>query len=178
MADRTKIWIAEIMREMMVKKPIDKIRITDICKAAQIERSTFYYHFKDKYELVAWMFFQNADKVNVIDKIQAAKSMEQMKKELSFYKRAYEDASQNALSKYMVDYFYEAYITIAKEKLGTEKLDDQLLFDIRIYCYGTYGITREWALKDNVTPALTIVERMFQSMPESLKKVYFPDGIV
>ena len=45
----------------MKKKPLDKIRITEICQAAEIERSTFYYHFEDKYELVAWIFFQSAE---------------------------------------------------------------------------------------------------------------------
>ena len=46
MAERTKLWIADKMKALMKKKPIDKIRITEICQAAEIERSTFYYHFK------------------------------------------------------------------------------------------------------------------------------------
>lgn len=51
-----KLWIAKQMKDLMKTKTIDKIRVTDICKAAEIERSTFYYHFQDKYELVAWFF--------------------------------------------------------------------------------------------------------------------------
>ncbi|WP_242944402.1 TetR/AcrR family transcriptional regulator [Oribacterium sp. WCC10] len=31
----------------------------EICKEAEIERPTFYYHFKDKYDLMAWMIFQS-----------------------------------------------------------------------------------------------------------------------
>ena len=46
MAERTKLWIADKMKSLMKKKSIDKIRITEICQAAEIERSTFYYHFK------------------------------------------------------------------------------------------------------------------------------------
>ena len=46
MTDLTKRWIAEKMREIMKHKPIDKIRVTEICKAADIERPTFYYHVK------------------------------------------------------------------------------------------------------------------------------------
>ena len=60
MAEITKMWIADKMREIMKHKPIDKIRVTEICKAADIERPTFYYHFKDKYDLVAWMFCTDA----------------------------------------------------------------------------------------------------------------------
>ncbi len=60
------------------KKPIDKIRITEICQSAEIERSTFYYHFKDKYELAAWIFFQAADQTDIIDHHDAAAAMRQM----------------------------------------------------------------------------------------------------
>ena len=60
MAEITKKWIADNMREIMKYKSIDKIRVTEICKAADIERPTFYYHFKDKYDLVAWMFCTEA----------------------------------------------------------------------------------------------------------------------
>ena len=56
MAEITKMWIADKMREIMKHKSLDKIRVTEICKAADIERTTFYYHFEDKYDLVAWMF--------------------------------------------------------------------------------------------------------------------------
>ena len=33
--------------------------------------------------------------------------------------------------------------------------------------------TREWLLNDNITPAETVVEMMFRSMPENLRKIYF-----
>ena len=57
MAKRTKLWIAAAMKRLLVKKPLDKIRVTEICREAEIERPTFYYHFQDKYDLVAWIFF-------------------------------------------------------------------------------------------------------------------------
>ena len=36
MAERTKLWIADKMKGLMKKKPIEKIRITEICQAADI----------------------------------------------------------------------------------------------------------------------------------------------
>ena len=55
MAERTKIWVADAMKRLLVKKPLDKIFVTEICREAEIERPTFYYHFQDKYDLMAWM---------------------------------------------------------------------------------------------------------------------------
>ncbi len=173
MTDRTKIWIANTMRELMKQKPIEKIRITELCNAAGIQRPTFYYHFKDKHDLVAWIFFQNAPKDNLLDREKAAEAMRAMKKELSvFYQRAYADVSQNALWKYMLEYFTENYRRIAMEKMHTDRLDENTAFSIRLYCYGTVGTAMEWALNDNATPAETIVRRMFDSMPQSLKIIY------
>ena len=172
-ADRTKYWISEKMKDLMKTKPIDKIRVTEICKAAMIERPTFYYHFKDKYDLVAWIFYNDAYGTDIISAESAAEGMAKMKQEILFYKRAYEDSSQNALWKYMLEYFVKRYTDLAKEKLGTEVLDTQLAYSIRFYCMGAVGMTREWVLEDNITSAQTVVEMMFRSMPENLRKIYF-----
>ncbi len=44
----------------------------------------------------------------------------------------------------------------------------------RPFCH-TVGMTREWLLTDNITPAETIVEMMFASMPENLRSIFFND---
>ncbi len=167
------MWIADKMRELMKHKPIDKIRVTEICKAADIERPTFYYHFKDKYDLVAWMFFQEAYDTDIVSVESAAGAMSRMKNDMVFYKRAYEDSSQNALWHYMLEYFVRRYSELAKEKLGTEILDTQLAYSIRFYCMGAVGMTREWVLEDNITSAETVVQMMFASMPNSLHALFF-----
>jgi len=173
MAEITKMWIADKMREIMKHKPIDKIRVTEICKAADIERPTFYYHFRDKYDLVAWMFCTDAYGTDITSVSSAAAGMNKMKQEILFYKRAYEDSSQNALWHYMVEYFTKRYSDLAKEKLGTDILDTQLAYSIRFYCMGAVGMTQEWVLTDNITSAETVVQMMFGSMPESLRKILF-----
>jgi len=173
MSVRTKQWIAENMKKLMTKKPLDKIRVTEICREAEIERPTFYYHFRDKYDLVAWIFCRSAFETDILSIESAANAMNQMRRDYIFYKRAYEDNSQNPLWKYMVEYFVGRYTQEALRILGVQRLDTQLSYSIRLYCHGCVGMTREWLLEDNITPAETIVEMMFSSMPENLRKVYF-----
>ncbi len=173
MADLTKLWIADKMRDIMKHKPIDKIRVTEICKVAEIERPTFYYHFRDKYDLVAWMFYNEAYATDIVSVESSAAAMNKMKSEILFYKRAYEDSSQNALWRYMLEYFVKRYSDLAKTKLGTDRLDTQLAYSIRFYCMGAVGMTREWVLNDNLTSAETVVKMMFASMPEALKDIFF-----
>lgn len=98
-----------------------------------------------------------------------------MKNEMLFYKNAYEDNSQNALWQYMLEYFTDKYTQLARKMSGREVLDTQLLFSIRLYCYGAVGMTREWVLEDNVTSPDTLVQMMFASMPDQLRQIYFPE---
>ncbi len=171
MAERTKQWIAAAMKRLMVKKSLDMIRVTEICREADIERPTFYYHFRDKYDLVAWIFFQDADMTDILSVDSAARSMNRMRQDMLFYRRAFEDASQNALWQYMLEYFAGRYNRLAAARLGGEP-DTQLKYSIRLYCYGCVGMTREWIMQDNITPADVIVQMMFASMPKQLKELF------
>ena len=171
-AERTKRWIAHAMKKLLEKKPLDKVHVTEICQLAEVERPTFYYYFKDKYDLMAWIFFQSAYNTDIISVDSAAESMDKMRDEYVFYKRAYEDNSQNAMWTYMHEYFVNRYTSLAQE-LSKEPLSDQIIYSIRFYCYGAVGMTREWLLTDTVS-AKEVVIKMFHSMPESLRNLYFP----
>ena len=96
-----------------------------------------------------------------------------MKRDFNFYKRAYEQTSQNALWEYMLEYFVDRYEDEAKKRLKTEVLDTPLRFSIRMYCYASVGMTREWLLNDNKTPAKTEVLMMFEAMPLGIRDIFF-----
>ncbi len=52
---KTKQGIVNALMELLEKKTWDKISIKDICENALISRSTFYAHFKDKYDLLEYV---------------------------------------------------------------------------------------------------------------------------
>lgn len=47
----TKMVLRESLVKLLQKIPIDKITVTAICEAADINRSTFYSHYNDQYDL-------------------------------------------------------------------------------------------------------------------------------
>jgi len=49
----TKMVIKEGFLSLMEKKPIEKITVKEICEIAEINRGTFYAHYKDVYDLLA-----------------------------------------------------------------------------------------------------------------------------
>ena len=52
----TKTVMAKAMKALMGEKPFARISVGDICERCGMNRKTFYYHFKDKYDLVNWIF--------------------------------------------------------------------------------------------------------------------------
>ena len=49
--------MAAAMKALMKEKKLSKISISDICGACGMNRNSFYYHFKDKYDLINWIFY-------------------------------------------------------------------------------------------------------------------------
>ena len=47
--------LAESLKELTIKQPIEKITIKEITDKAGVIRLTFYNHFQDKYELLEWI---------------------------------------------------------------------------------------------------------------------------
>ncbi len=52
----TKKAYAAALKELMQEMPYEKITVGQICERYGMSRKSFYYHFKDKYDLVAWIF--------------------------------------------------------------------------------------------------------------------------
>lgn len=52
----TKRALASSMKELMTHRPFAKINVGDICDLCGMNRKSFYYHFRDKYDLVNWIF--------------------------------------------------------------------------------------------------------------------------
>lgn len=59
----TKISLLHAFIQLMNEKPFEKISIYDITSLAQVNRSTFYAHFDDKYELFKYMIGDSATSV-------------------------------------------------------------------------------------------------------------------
>ncbi|MBR2723901.1 MAG: TetR/AcrR family transcriptional regulator [Ruminococcus sp.] len=49
-AKRSRDKIIDTFLKIRAKKKLEKITVTEICKSAQINKSTFYAHFHDVYD--------------------------------------------------------------------------------------------------------------------------------
>ena len=60
MSYSTKSAMKEMLKKTVHKKPIEKIKISEITDGCGMSRMTFYYHFKDIYDLVEWSLLDEA----------------------------------------------------------------------------------------------------------------------
>ena len=59
-SEHTKQQLASALKVLMAERPMDKITISDLTAICKIRRQSFYYHFEDIYDLLRWMFQNEA----------------------------------------------------------------------------------------------------------------------
>lgn len=110
--------LADSLKQLMAKQPLEKITVSDICEQCSISRKAFYYHFKDKYDLVNWIFYTEF----------VARLYERPDENVwmfyenictyfsdnrPFYINAFAVQGQNSFS----DYFYEVFYPLARARM-------------------------------------------------------------
>ena len=56
MSEITKKALATSLKKLLSKKELSKITISNITNDCGVNRQTFYYHFKDVYDLLEWIY--------------------------------------------------------------------------------------------------------------------------
>jgi probable dihydroxyacetone kinase regulator len=128
----TKKALAAAMKELMQNVDFGKITVGDICAHCGISRKAFYYHFKDKYDIVNWIYF-----TEFIDIIQQQsytdawaflyEACRYFYNNRKFYINAFSVKGQNSFT----DYFSETLEVIASEYIQ-EQISD--LENCDFYC--------------------------------------------
>lgn len=90
----TKLALSNALKELLEERSFEKISVSDICERCHMNRKSFYYHFKDKYDLVNWIFDTEFVEVNQANAMYAPNE--------SF---AFDDRWKNI--EIICDYFYE-----------------------------------------------------------------------
>lgn len=78
----TKRALATSLKELMAEQPFDKINVAQICERCNMNRKSFYYHFKDKYDLVNWIF-----DTEFLELLKTRKSQCRIRRTLGFYRK-------------------------------------------------------------------------------------------
>ena len=173
----TKMLLAREIKNKARSTPIRKITVSELCAACGLDRRTFYYHFRDVYDLTAWIFDQAMDDClpwqnDAHGLPMLAKSLNRLRDDAPFYRRALAEDSQNALGRHFLNHyirvFDEAYLTLT----GLEDIPEPDKFAIRYHCFGSLGVVRRWLFDGCVPSAYEMAELLRSAMPTSLQRLY------
>lgn len=175
--DRTRQLFADTLKDMMKRMPLEKVRVGELCRECGADRRTFYYHFKDKYDLVAWIYMQDyraslAETEGKYSLEHTVEMLERIRKNEKFYKKAFSDRSQNAITHYIYEIFVQLGRDVVCSYTGNSFLSREDEYVIKGYTFACIGHTVEWLDgKTDYTP-LEFAQLQYQCMPDILKRAY------
>lgn len=148
----TKKALAAGFKELLKEKSFDAISVQDITKSCGLNRQSFYYHFHDKYELVNWIYYNDALRVVANDlnydnwSLKVLQLLEIMKNDDYFYQRTLRNAKGNEFQDYLFEFFKDVFTgIIANIARKGELLAGEKSYVAEFLAYGIVGMIVAWA---------------------------------
>ena len=169
----TKQAMATAFKELLQSQPFEKISVSDICDRCNMNRKSFYYHFKDKYDLANWIFdteFIELSKAHSLDVMQVPRSFEERWNGLvvvceyfyenrSFYRRVLRVEGQNSFSSHFRDFMYPILQRRVMDLVGQDDVP-QMVLDFIVD--GLECTIERWLLDKNCVTAEEFVGNIKQ----------------
>ncbi len=170
----TKKIIANAFKELMKRKALRKITVSDITSYCGFNRQTFYYYFKDKYELLNWIFYNEVAAIND-GKITAENWESRMlrllviiQKDARFYSNAINSEYGNEFLECVFHVCTEIYSSILERTTKNICIDsDGKRFVSEFFSYGLSGTIIGWVRAGMKIPPEDIVMNMKNVIDDS-----------
>ena len=151
----TKNALAVSMMKLMEKKPFSKISVGDICEDCGMNRKSFYYHFRDKYDLVNWIFY--VDFIERMDWSSCRNEWDMLEalcshfyRERLFYQNALQVEGQNSFREYFCGMLRPVLMLLTQNLVEEGRKKE---FYIAFLCEGVLGELVYWLREGSkITP--------------------------
>ena len=167
MSQVTKRALEQSLKNLLLKKPLTKITVSDITDDCGINRMTFYYHFKDIYDLVEWSCLEDA-KMALEEKktyetwqqglLQIFKAVQENK---PFILNVYRCVHREQVEKYLQPLVDQLLLNVINEEAaGITVRDEDKQFIAQVYSYMFIGLMLDWIKDDMREDPQQIVEKL------------------
>lgn len=151
MPNTTKTALEASLKKLLMHKPVDKITIQDLTSDCGISRMSFYYHFKDIYDLVEWVCVEDGKRA-----LQGKKTYDTWQEGLRqifeavlenkpFILNVYRSISREKTENYLYKLTYGLIADVVEEKcVGSILADEEKAFIAEFYKFGFVGVILDW----------------------------------
>lgn len=167
MSQVTKRALEQSLKNLLLKKPLTKITVGDITEDCGINRMTFYYHFKDIYDLVEWSCLEDAKRALEEKKtydtwqqgfLQIFKAVQENK---PFILNVYRCVHREQVEKYLQPLVDQLLLNVINEEAaGIKVRDEDKQFIAQVYSYMFIGLMLDWIKDDMREDPQQIVEKL------------------
>lgn len=167
MSDLTKQALIASFKKLLETEPFDKITISDITNDCGLSRQTFYYHFRDIFDMIRWIY--NSESLNEIGGRGGYGTWQDKIRELFDYTLnnkslilgTFNSKCRNDLVGYYMDVSIRKISDIVEMKSDGDIAEKDKKFIASVYAYTFVGIMVDW-----------ISDGMKESSEEMVDRVY------
>ena len=151
MSELTKKALAVSLKKLLSKKELSKITIANITDECGVNRQTFYYHFKDIYDLVEWSCIEDASRA-----LQGKKTYDTWQEGLQqifeavlenkpFILNVYRSVKREQVESYLYSLTYQLIEGVVEEQSENLRVtEEQKKFIADFYKYSFVGVMLDW----------------------------------
>lgn len=172
----TKDLLAESLKELAESKAVDKITIKELTQNCGLTSPTFYNHFRDKYELMAWIYNQrveasmkNFGRGDSFEDV-ICKWMEIVLEDEKFFLNLLKNAvGQNSFRYATNDYAIGLLEEWIKTHHNMQELSPEIIFCVKFFMRAVSEFISDWALEKWECSPREMAKFFVAAMPASLK---------
>lgn len=175
----TKQALSKALKELMEDQSFEKISVSDICERCHMNRKSFYYHFRDKYDLANWIFdteFVELIQKNELDIVHIPNSFEERWDSIrifceyfyenrTFYRKLLSVEGQNSFLAHFREFIHQLLRLRLVSMFGQDDLP-QMVHDF--LTDGILCAIERWLLEKQCVP----VDEFLDNMKKLLQVVY------
>lgn len=164
----------QALKDLLKTQPLEKITVKMLTEKCGTTRQNFYYHFRDLYDLVHWIYVEEIEKafnsphepfltslIRLYDSLYAQRG---------FYKKLFSANGQNTLVEYIVEHDRELLKRFILEHNSEAVIDRETEFAIDFYSCAAIYMTRYWLCSSDRLPPEEFTRQLYASMPLALKE--------
>ena len=179
----TKRALAQALKDLMRQYPFQKISVGQICARCGMNRKSFYYHFRDKQDLVYWIFrTEFLENVHFADRpngwVLLTCICRYLYGEREFYRAALALHGQNSLREYLRDLVRPLLLELASHLLRDCSQND-LSFCLNFYADAFLTSIVDWLSQSQPVSPEDYVEQIRRLLHITTRLIHqlFPEAL-
>lgn len=172
----TKEILAASLVELAESRPVDKITVKEIADNCETSTTTFYNHFQDKYDLIAWVYNSQIDAL--FDKAEVGFDLFEifhaeaaaLADNAGFYANALRNThGEDSFRTAVLDYSVDAMLVYANSLAEPDGLSDDDAFLLRFYMNGASCALLDWFTSGMGETPERLAELCVKALPLELR---------